>query len=55
MNKLLMIVVFYLWGCINMATWIDLNNIFDNRQGFGTKLNIEECLHEETDVRIISN
>lgn len=37
-----------------MGTWIDLDNIFDNRQGFGTELNIEECLHEETDV-IISN
>ena len=37
-----------------MGTWIDLNNIFDNRQGFGTELNIEECLHEETDV-IITN
>ena len=49
-----MIVVFYLWGCINLSTWIDLENIFDNRQGFGTELNIEECLHNETDV-IISN
>ena len=37
-----------------MATWIDLENIFDNRQGFGTELNIEECLHKETDV-IITN
>lgn len=37
-----------------MGTWIDLNNIFDDRQGFGTKLNIEECLHDETDV-IITN
>lgn len=37
-----------------MSTWIDLENIFDNRQGFGTELNIEECLHAETDV-IISN
>ena len=35
-----------------MGTWIDLNNIFDNRQGFGTELNIEECLHAETDVMI---
>ena len=49
-----MIVVFYLWGCINLSTWIDLENIFDNRQGFGTEINIEECLHNETDV-IISN
>lgn len=49
-----MIVVFFLWGYINMSTWIDLENIFDNRQGFGTQLNIEECLHNETDV-IISN
>ena len=37
-----------------MSTWIDLENIFDNRQGFGTEINIEECLHNETDV-IISN
>ena len=37
-----------------MSTWIDLENIFDNRQGFGTELNIEECLHESTDV-IITN
>ena len=37
-----------------MGTWIDLENIFDNRQGFGTELKIEECLHNETDV-IISN
>ena len=37
-----------------MGTWIDLDNIFDNRQGFGTELNIEECLHSETDV-IITN
>ena len=37
-----------------MGTWIDLENIFDNRQGFGTELNIEECLHDETDV-IITN
>ena len=49
-----MIAVFYLWGCINLSTWIDLENIFDNRQGFGTELKIEECLHNETDV-IISN
>ncbi len=49
-----MIAVFYLWGCINLSTWIDLENIFDNRQGFGTEINIEECLHNETDV-IISN
>ena len=37
-----------------MGTWIDLENIFDNRQGFGTEINIEECLHNEKDV-IISN
>lgn len=54
MKKLLMIAVFFLWGCINLGTWIDLNNIFDNRQGYGTQLNIEECLHEPTDV-IITN
>ena len=49
-----MIVLFFLWGCINLSTWIDLENIFDNRQGFGTELKIEECLHNETDV-ILSN
>lgn len=37
-----------------MSTWIDLSNIFANRQGFGTQINIEECLHDETDV-IITN
>lgn len=37
-----------------MGTWIDLENIFDNRQGFGTNINIEECIHNATDV-IITN
>lgn len=37
-----------------MGTWIDLENIFDNRQGFGTNIKIEECLHNATDV-VLSN
>lgn len=38
-----------------MATWIDLEDMFSNRQGFGTTINIEECLHGENDIFLPNN
>ena len=36
-----------------MGSYINLNNIFSNRQGFGTSINVNECLQEHEGMQII--
>ena len=36
-----------------MGSYINLNNIFSNRQGFGTSINVNECLQDHEGMQII--
>ena len=36
-----------------MGSYINLNNIFSNRHGFGTTINVNECLQDHEGMQII--